>query len=353
MTASAILEVEGLSKTFKVKDSHGRSKVVHAVNDVNLSVGRGETVGLVGESGSGKSTLARLIVRLIESDKGVVQFEGQNLQGLSSKEMKKVRSKMQMVFQDPYSSLNPQMTVFDNVAFNLWVHGERKNTNKKVMEVLQDVGLSQRQAAQYPHELSGGQRQRVNIARALVMNPQLVVLDEPVSALDKSVQAQVLNLLQDLKQEYGLSYIFISHDLNVVEYMSDKVAIMYFGNLVETATSSALYGSPKHPYTRMLMDSIPTLSKRDKWSGFQSIGEPPDPLEPQAGCSFRSRCLKATSRCEAEVPVLKNHEGGHRVACHLWDNSVEPVSTIEWLESFANSIKYRSLFGEENENELE
>ncbi|WP_274651066.1 ABC transporter ATP-binding protein [Paenibacillus humicola] len=317
MMTAPLLEVEAVSKTFQVKDQRGRKRTVHAVNQVNLSVNSGETTGLVGESGSGKSTLARLILRLIEPDSGNVRFDGQLLNGLSGREMKDVRKKLQIVFQDPYSSLNPQMSVFDNAAFNLWVHGERNGTEKKVLKVLADVGLSKRQAQQYPHELSGGQRQRVNIARALVMRPRLVVLDEPVSALDKSVQAQVLNLLQDLKTEYRLSYIFISHDLNVVEYMSDQVAIMYFGGLMETGKSSVLYGSPKHPYTKLLMDSMPSLAKIGRWNEMPPIGEPPNPLEPPSGCAFRTRCPVAGEKCESEIPPLISDEEGRFVACHF------------------------------------
>jgi len=323
VSVNPIIQIDGVSKTFKVKDLKGRKKVVHAVNEVSLSVSQGETMGLVGESGSGKSTLARLVLRLIEPDEGVIRFEGQDLRGLSSKEMRNIRKKMQMVFQDPFSSLNPQMTIADNVAFNLWVHGERKRAERRVMKVLTDVGLSERQARQYPHELSGGQRQRVNIARALVMEPSLVVLDEPVSALDKSVQAQVLNLLQDLKKEYTLSYIFISHDLNVVEYMSDQLAIMYFGKLVETGKASVLYTAPKHPYTKLLMESMPSFSKRERWNSFRLKGEPPNPLEPALGCSFRSRCPNATERCSAGIPSLSVVEDGHHVACYLWDGSEE------------------------------
>jgi peptide/nickel transport system ATP-binding protein len=293
---------------------------VRAVDDVSFDVYPAETLGIVGESGCGKSTLARLILRLIESDAGTLRFGGEDVRSASAPRMKRLRRDMQLVFQDPYASLNPRLTIEDAVAFSLLVHGTpRGEARERARALLSRVGLDPRlYGRRYAHELSGGQRQRVNIARALVLDPKLLVLDEPVSALDKSIQAQVLNLLQDLKAERALTYVFISHDLNVIEYVSGRVLVMYLGQVVETGTADALAESPKHPYTQALFAAAPSMDPDLRMDRPPITGDPPNPINPPSGCRFRTRCAFAMPRCADGPPALLPVGPTHDVACYLY-----------------------------------
>lgn len=310
----ALLEVEDVTKTFGSR--FGRARV-SAVDKVSLSVRTGATLGIVGESGCGKSTLARLIVGLYPVDDGEFRFDGDPLPR-KGKRPRAVTEQMQMVFQDPYSALNPRASVGASIAFPLQVQGHsQEEINSRVTSVLEDVGLHANYATHYPHQLSGGQRQRVNIARALALRPRLIVLDEAVSALDKSIQAQILNLLLDLQEKYGFSYIFISHDLNVVEYASNDVAVMYLGKIVENTSADLLYRRPLHPYTQGLLASIPSLDGAATEEA-RITGEMPSPLNPPSGCRYRTRCPFATETCATQVPPLAEAEPGHLVACHLY-----------------------------------
>ncbi|HEY7517201.1 MAG TPA: oligopeptide/dipeptide ABC transporter ATP-binding protein [Methylomirabilota bacterium] len=290
------------------------------MDDVSFTVEPRETLGVVGESGCGKSTLARLILRLLEPDAGAVTFLGEDLASASPRRLKRLRRDMQLVFQDPHASLNPRMTIDDAVAFSLLVHGtSRREARARAARLLERVGLDPRlYGPRYPHELSGGQRQRVNIARALVLDPKLLVLDEPVSALDKSVQAQVLNLLQDLKAELALTYVFISHDLNVIEYIADRVLVMYLGHVVETGSATALAEAPKHPYTRALFASAPSMDPSQRLLEPPISGDPPSPVNPPSGCRFRTRCAHVMPRCSEAVPPLVPLAADHHVACYLY-----------------------------------
>jgi peptide/nickel transport system ATP-binding protein len=322
-----LLELHGVTKTFHVRDGMHMA-TISAVDTVDLDVYPGTTLGIVGESGCGKSTLARLIVGLHRPNSGSIVFEERELSSRRARP-KAVLQSMQMVFQDPSSALNPRATVSESIAFPLRVQGvSRRETEIRVAQVLADVGLPKNYLTHYPHQLSGGQRQRVNIARALALHPRLIVLDEAVSALDKSIQAQILNLLKDLQAEYKLTYVFISHDLNVVEYMSDEVAVMYLGQLVERAPSAALYKPPAHPYTDLLLSSIPSLdpalSRRDVVLDRQA-GEIPSPLNPPSGCRFRTRCPHAMEVCAEVVPPLAAVDGEHHIACHLFPESSDTV----------------------------
>lgn len=316
-----LLEVRGISKQFPVALGLGRKGLISAVEDLWLTAEKGSTVGIVGESGCGKSTAARLILGLVERDEGEVVFEGEPVEEYQrdAKRRRHLRRNMQMVFQDPHSSLNPRASIGELVAFPLKVHGTpRVEIEERVGSLLEAVGLHRNHASYYPHQLSGGQRQRVNIARAVALDPKLVVCDEAVSALDKSVQAQVLELLQELQRERGLAYIFISHDLNVVEYMSDIVIVMYLGQAVETCEAAELYRNPLHPYTQALLSSIPSLHPADD-DALKLEGEIPSPIDPPPGCRFQTRCPEVMDVCRevTPTPVAIGTKPGHLVACHL------------------------------------
>jgi len=317
-----LLEVQGLVKHFPLKkDVFGRGGgVVRAVDGVSFSVREGETLGVVGESGCGKSTTARLLLHLIPPDAGEIVFDGAGV-GSRDLPLRDYRRQAQMVFQDSYASLNPRLTIEDGIAFAPQVHGTpKREAVERARSLLARVGLEPRRFAErYPHELSGGQRQRVNIARALALQPRLVLLDEAVSALDKSVEAQVLNLLLDLKDEFGLTYVFISHDLNVVRYISDRVMVMYLGQVVEIGDSETLFDDPRHPYTRALLSSIPTMDPDRRTEKPPLAGDPPNPINPPAGCRFHPRCAMAQPVCSQKVPTLSSSGGSHPVACLMYE----------------------------------
>jgi peptide/nickel transport system ATP-binding protein len=326
--AQALLQVEHLTKYFPIHGGLLNRTVatVQAVDDISFSVRKGETLGIVGESGCGKSTTARLLMRLVEPDAGSVVFDGDMVGAPGGISVNEMRRQMQMVFQDSYSSLNPRMTMLESIAYAPRMHGlDRKEAYDRAENLLAQVGLNPRQyARRYPHELSGGQRQRVNIARALALEPRLVILDEAVAALDKSVEAQVLNLLAELKDKFNLTYLFISHDLNVVEYMSDRIMVMYLGRVVETGPVEEIYRHPRHPYTRALFASKPTLDPDRRTTVMPLTGDPPNPINPPSGCRFRTRCAFAEAVCAEKVPALAEPLDGdfepmlpHLVACHL------------------------------------
>jgi len=317
----SILSVRGLKKYFPIRSGLlGRvSASVQAVDGVSFDIAPGETLGIVGESGCGKSTTARLLMQLIQPDTGDIRFDGRRLG--SELPLRELRRAMQMVFQDSYASLNPRLSVADSIAFGPCSHGvTRERALAKARELLALVGLEPAQfERRYPHELSGGQRQRVNFARALALEPRLVILDEAVSALDKSVEAQVLNLLLDLKAKLGLTYLFISHDLNVVQYVSDRVLVMYLGKVAEIGPVESLYGSPRHPYTQALLASRPSMDPDVKLERSPLTGDPPNPVNPPSGCRFRTRCPHAEAVCERVEPALGTlpENASHAVACHM------------------------------------
>jgi peptide/nickel transport system ATP-binding protein len=309
-----VLRIEDLVVEFKVSGG-----TVKAVSGISLDVQRGETLGIVGESGCGKSTTGRAIMQLPRPTSGSIVFEGDDLTTMSNTGVREARTKMQMIFQDPVSSLNPRRTVRDSVLdpLEIWKRGNKAEREKLVDDILESVGIDPARAAESrPHEFSGGQCQRISVARALVLDPTLIICDEPVSALDVSVQAQVLNLLEDLKEKYGLTLVFIAHDLAVVKNISDRVAVMYLGKLCEVASSEALYAHPAHPYTNVLIDSIPEPDPEADHSLGEIIGEPPSPINPPTGCRFHPRCPYATAVCSAEEPQLREIGEGHFVACH-------------------------------------
>ena len=316
-----LLEVQKVKKEFVTSKSlTGKPlKIVHAVDSVDLTIYEGETIGVVGESGCGKSTLGRCILQLIRPTAGNVLYRGEDITKLNKEQMRQMRRKMQLIFQDPYASLNPRMTVLELImapleAFGIGTMEERVQRVKEIMEL---VGMPENMMNRYPHEFSGGQRQRIVIARALVLNPEFVVCDEPVSELDVSVRAQVLNLIQELKKKKHLTYMFISHDLSVVKYISDRIAVMYLGRIVEIAEKNELYNNPQHPYTKALLSAIPIPDVDNKMKREILTGDVPSPLNPPSGCYFHTRCKYATERCKTECPALHDVGNGHMVACHL------------------------------------
>lgn len=324
MSTEPILDVNGLVKHFTVKTSRGvraYKNVVQAVSGVSFSVRPGETLGLVGESGSGKTTVGRCVLRLVEPTAGSVRFQGEELVGMRPDRLRQLRRDMQIVFQDPYASLDPRLTVGTSIAEPLEVQKIPGDHQARVKELLELVGLSPDHSRRFPHEFSGGQRQRIGIARALASNPKLLVLDEPVSALDVSIQAGVVNLLADLQDQLGLAYVFIAHDLSVVRHVSHSVAVMYLGKLVEVATAETLYERASHPYTRALLSAIPVPDPGVE-RGRRRImleGDVPSPIDPPSGCRFRTRCPKAQDQCAVEEPALIDRGQGHPVACHFAD----------------------------------
>lgn len=321
--AQPLLLVRGLRKHFPVRGGplDKERKVVRAVDGVDFSVAKGETLGIVGESGCGKSTTARLIARLMDADGGDLIFDGEGVGEFRGLALKDFRRQLQMVFQDSFASLNPRLTMVEAIAYGPRVHGvPTAEATRRARDLLQRVGLDPDLFGQrYPHELSGGQRQRVNIARALAFEPRLVILDESVAALDKSVQAQVLNLLQELKAERGLTYLFISHDLHVVHYLADRVLVMYLGQVVETGPVEAVYAAPRHPYTRALLAAVPSMDPARRTEKSPLAGDPPNPIDPPSGCRFRDRCPQAHAVCADAAPALRETAAGHWAACHLDD----------------------------------
>ncbi|WP_366922837.1 dipeptide ABC transporter ATP-binding protein [Metallumcola ferriviriculae] len=319
--AGNILEVHYLKKYFPIHAGIVSRQVgaIKAVDGVSFTVREGETLGLVGESGCGKSTTGRTILRLLEPTAGKIIFQGKDITHLNAKELRPIRREIQMVFQDPYASLNPRMTVEEIISEPMLVHGlgNKKSRSKKIHELLDVVGLAGYHARRYPHEFSGGQRQRIGIARALAVNPRMIIFDEPVSALDVSIQAQVINLMEDLQKEFGLTFIFIAHDLSVVKHISDRVAVMYLGRIVELAEWEKLYKMPMHPYTQALLSAIPVPDPKHKKERIILSGDVPSPGNPPRGCHFHNRCCHAKEKCRQEIPVLRDCENGHFSACHL------------------------------------
>ena len=331
MSNEPILEVEHLVKEFTVKKSEGFRSIkrsVHAVSDVSFTIGAGETLGLVGESGSGKTTVGRCVLRLLEPTAGTVRFQGVDVSKVKPRDMRELRKKFQIVFQDPYSSLDPRMTVGASIAEPLTIQGIKCDHHKKVAELLELVGLASDHAQRFPHEFSGGQRQRIGIARALALDPLFIVLDEPVSALDVSIQAGVVNLLGDLQDQLGLSYLFIAHDLSVVRHVSDMIAVMYLGKLVEYGPAEEVYTQAAHPYTQALLSAVPEPDPVVERTRTRILleGDVPSPINPPSGCRFRTRCPIAKEICAVEPPELKERGQGHPVACHFAQTTLVAMS---------------------------
>ncbi len=324
-TRQPIMKIRHLTKEFKIKSKKlgAKPQILHALNDVSLDVYEGETLGIIGESGCGKSTLGRTVIQLHKATSGSVEYQGQDLFSLAGAERKAMKRDIQMVFQDPYSSLDPRNTCEQIIAEPLKVHGiitDSKARQDRVLELMREVGLDIQHMNRYPHEFSGGQRQRINVARALALQPKIIICDEPVSALDVSIQAQVLNLFNRLQRDHNLTYIFISHDLGVIKHVSDRIAIMYLGRVVELCEASQIYDNPLHPYTRALLSAIPPESPFEKKQRIVLKGEIPSPIGDQVGCPLAGRCPNCTERCTREIPKLKDTGDGHQVACFLYES---------------------------------
>ena len=314
-SSSPLLEVKNLKKYFKTPKG-----MLHAVDDVSFTIDRGRTLGVVGESGCGKSTTGRAILRIVEPTEGEILFDGEDIRSLGKDQMRRMRTRMQIIFQDPFSSLNPRKTVSETIAEPLKLNGiitDKGKRMERVAEIMEIVGLAERLYNAYPHELDGGRRQRIGIARALALNPQFIVCDEPVSALDVSIQAQILNLMDELQEKMGLTYMFITHDLSVVHYFADDIAVMYLGRLIEKAPAKELFRNPVHPYTQALLSAIPVPSIHNQRKRILLKGEFTSPVDPKPGCRFASRCPYASSRCHSEEPQLKEIAPGHFNACFL------------------------------------
>jgi len=325
MNNTPLLNVQNVSKHFELEssfiDKHvfKKQRTVKAVSNISLSINRGETLGLIGESGCGKSTLGRAILRLHEPTHGKVFFDSEEVTAMTPQQLKRIKRKMQIIFQDPYASLNPRKSIEEIIKLPLKIHGSlsKKEMDQKVFDITERVGLKPQHLKRYPHQFSGGQRQRIGIARALILQPEFVVCDEPVSALDVSIQAQIIQLMAKLKEDFSLTYLFISHDISVVAYLSDRIAVMYLGELVEIADVSELLENPLHPYTKVLLDAIPRVEQIGVHKRVLLKGDIPSPLNPPAGCKFHTRCPSAMDKCSIEAPELKEYIPGHRVSCHL------------------------------------
>ncbi|WP_099159644.1 ABC transporter ATP-binding protein [Virgibacillus ndiopensis] len=318
--ATPLVELKNIKKYFPVKKGvlGRKNSFVKAVDDVSFAINKGETLGLVGESGCGKSTTGRLIMSLLELTEGQIYFEGNQISGLNDNQIRNTRKNFQMIFQDPYASLNPRMKIRDIINEPLIIHGFNKEERmNRVTELLEIVGLNAYHADRYPHQFSGGQRQRIGIARALAINPKLIIADEPVSALDVSIQSQILNLLKDLQKSFNLTYLFIAHDLSVVEHISDRVGVMYLGKIVEIADKKTLYKNGQHPYTKALLSAVPIPDPKLKRERIILSGDIPSPANPPSGCTFHTRCPLATDICKEKVPKLREIGEGHSVSCHL------------------------------------
>ena len=319
-----LMKIEHLTKEFEIKSKKigGKSQILHALNDVTVDVYEGETLGVIGESGCGKSTFGRTLIQLHKATAGSVTFEGKDLFSLKGKELKKMKKDIQMVFQDPYSSLDPRKTAGKLIEEPMIIHNlipDKAEREKRVLELMREVGLDIQHVHRFPHEFSGGQRQRINVARALSMNPKVIVCDEPVSALDVSIQAQVLNLFNRLPKEHNLTYIFNSHDLSVIKHVSDRIAIMYLGRIVELCKADEIYENPLHPYTQALLSAIPPSSPFEEKERIVLSGDIPSPIGEQVGCPLAGRCPKCTEKCRSVIPELKDIGNGHKVACFLYE----------------------------------